>query len=359
MAYAACMEDLLETLRARVPAKVDTLAREQRQVFHGLLSVGIKLHCLGDEDLFDPLIDALGGKGRVIDGNVFRRSQGKFCLVLPPVGSARAAVLLLECIEQYTGCRVFLNPNIQLQVCSPGRLNYRNASLHAIGFYLSSDTLRQYTLADFATTASADHYHNCGKRLVIYDGGSYGEFDRSFTWWGRNHGGLAVRSTLPFYKSRTDIMVGAGSKIDIHNINLLATLLLHAQSDGYWSSLGELFARDLVSLLDRHLLVGLIDAPWVSLSHHKWLHLSHRKADSDQSFLSALQELTAYAAAEVARLQQARAASVAPGILFEVQELIATYRAIITSIAGESMEWPDEDCAPTGIGPPSDSGANS
>ncbi len=54
------LEHLLETLRARVPAMVDALALQQRHVPHGLLSVGIKLHCLEDEGLFDPLIDALG-----------------------------------------------------------------------------------------------------------------------------------------------------------------------------------------------------------------------------------------------------------------------------------------------------------
>ena len=99
--------------------------------------------------------------------------------MLPPVGSADAAILLLESIEQYAGCRIFNNPNIQLQVCSPGRLTPRNAALHAIGFYLSSDTLRQYALDDFATTVSECHYHR-GKRMVIYDAGPFGDFDCAF-----------------------------------------------------------------------------------------------------------------------------------------------------------------------------------
>ena len=61
MAYAASIERLLETLHARAPAKVDALALEKRRVPHGLLSVGLKLHCLGDEHLFRRLINALGG----------------------------------------------------------------------------------------------------------------------------------------------------------------------------------------------------------------------------------------------------------------------------------------------------------
>ena len=93
MAYAASIERLLEALRARAPAKVDALAVEKRRVAHGLLSVGLKLHCLGDEDLFGPLIDARGGAGRVLDRNVYKRAPAKFCLVLPPVGSARAGIM--------------------------------------------------------------------------------------------------------------------------------------------------------------------------------------------------------------------------------------------------------------------------
>lgn len=329
MAFAASIERLLETLHARAAAKVDALALEKRCVAHGLLSVGLKLHCLRDAELFGPLINALGGEGRVLDRNVYRRSEAQFCLVLPPVGSARAAILLLECIEQYSGCRMFNNPNIQLQVCSPGRLQRRNAALHAIGFYLSSDTLRQYALDDFATTVSADYYHR-GKRLVIYDAGLNGEFDSSFAWWARTARGLTIRPALPFLNGRTDIMVGPGSKSDIHNINLLATLLVHAQStdsDGYWSSLGELFTRELTSLLERHLLTGLIEAPWICLSD-----LDGNTA-RDQQFLSALQELTAYAAAEAGRLQETGARG---GILHEMQELVATFRAIVTSIPEEA-----------------------
>ncbi len=340
MAFAASIERLLQTLHARAPAKVDALAREKRRVRHGLLSVGLKLHCLGDEHLFAPLIDALGGESRVLDQNVYKRSTAKFCLVLPPVGSARAAILLLECIEQYTGCQIFNNPNVQLQVCSPGRLTSRNAALHAIGFYLSSDTLRQYALDDFATTVSADYYRR-GKRIVIYDAAHYSDFDGAFAWWARTHGKRTIRSSLPFLNARTDILVGPGSKVDIHNINLLATLLVHAQSshrDGYWSSLGERFASDLVSLLDRHLLAGLIEAPWIGSPDR------HENAANDHLFLSALQELTAYAAAEASRLKQARESVLthgpstqerdAPGsILNEMQELLATYRALVTSVS--------------------------
>ena len=336
MAYAASLEHLLHILHARAPAKVDALTLEKRRVRHGLLSVGLKLHCLGDEHLFAPLIAALGGETRVLDQNVYKSSRAKFCLVLPPVGSGRAAILLLESIERYTRCPMFNNPNIQLQVCSPGRLSRRNAALHAIGFYLGSDTLRLYSLEDFATTVSAESYH-LGKRIIIYDANHYSDFDGAFAWWARQDDKLTIHRSLPFH-TRTDILVGPGSRADIHNINLLATLLLHAQAsdkDGYWSSLGEQFAREFASLLDRHLLAGLVEAPWIGIPG------SNRA--TDDLFLSALQELTAYATAEANRLKQAKESVLTHvasmqendargGILQEVQELLATYCAIVTSI---------------------------
>ena len=352
MPYAASLERLLEILHARAPAQVDALRREKRRVAHGLLSVGLKLHCLGEEHRFRPLFTALGGESWVVDRNVYKRSQAKFCLVLPPVGSARAAVLLMQCIEHYTGCKVFNNPNIQLQVCSPGRLNPRNVALHAVGFYLSSDTLRQYALDDFATTVSTDHHYHRGKRLVIYDAGPNGDFDPDFAWWARGGaGGLAIRPSLPFLNARTDLLLGPGSSVDVHNINLLATLLVHAQSDGdgYWSSLGEQFAKELLSLLDRHLLTGLIEAPWVRTPKMEGV------TSQDHLFASALQELTAYAAAEATRLTQSRPTQSARkdargGILTEVQELVATYRAIVTSISEAEDGGPHAHRSPTGLG---------
>lgn len=331
MAYAASLERLLEVLHPRAPSKVEALAAQRRRVSHGLLSVGLKLHCLREGELFRPLIDALGGKDRVVERNLFRRSDAQFCLVLPPVGGAHAAISLLEALELFTGCCVFSNANVQLQVCSPGRLSRRSAALHAIAFYLSSDTLRQYSLEDFATTVSADYYRR-GKRLVIYDAGPTGDFDPAFEWWGRNAAGLVIRPCLPFLNGRTDVMVGPGSRSDIHNINLLATLLVHAESiggDGYWSSLGQLFSRELLSLLDRHLLSGLIEAPWISATD--W----DNGAKDDELFLSALQELMAYAVEEAARLPRASEIDAQSCILREMQQLLATFRSIVTSILSE------------------------
>jgi hypothetical protein len=247
-------------------------------------------------------------------------------MVLPPVGSASIAVLLLECLAEYTGAQIFNDHSVQLQVCSPGRLTPHSAALHAIGFYFGSDTLRTYALDDFATTVSRNGYHR-GQRLVIYDGGTYGEFDGDFEWWARTDRGLLVRDHLPFLTSRTDILVGPGSPTDIYNINLLATLLMHAQAGeegGYWQSLGELFVRDLTALLDRHLLLGVLEAPWVCRTE------MDGDPECDEDFLEALQEVMAYARSEAIRMTRAHTDN---GILCEMQSLLRTYRDIINSIS--------------------------
>jgi hypothetical protein len=250
-------------------------------------------------------------------------------LVLPPVGNARAAILLLESIEHFTGYPLFGNRKIQIQVCSPGRLDARRSALLAIGFYLGSDTLRRYALGDLETTVSRDPVYRRGQRLVIYDAG--GDFERDFEWWERSGNGKdrLIQPQLPFNNGRSDLLTGSGSRLDIANINLLATLLTHAEYQGYWSQLGEQLAEDVESLLDRHLLAGLVDAPWV--------RTSDVESADDMTFFSALQELVAYAFEESVRVKKNSGtlfsrwheipARSSHGILHEMQALLEKYRS--------------------------------
>ena len=93
---------------------------------------------------------------------------------------------------------------------------------------------------------------------------------------------------------------------------------------------GASFADDLVSLLDGHLLSGLVEAPWIRVSDRRdW-----GDPRNDQIFFGALQELTAYAAAEATRLDNASSPQrtmIPGGILNEMQALLAKYRDIVTS----------------------------
>jgi len=127
VSYRYSFEDLLALLHGHAPAKVDAVALHRRRVEHGHLSVGLKIHCLGDGSQFSTLVEGLGGAQKILDVNYYKHSHASLCLVLPPVGSARSAILLLECIEHFIGSALFSNPEIQIQVCSPGRLGARRS----------------------------------------------------------------------------------------------------------------------------------------------------------------------------------------------------------------------------------------
>jgi hypothetical protein len=191
----------------------------------------------------------------------------------------------------------------------------------AIGFYLGSDTLRRYTLGDLATSFAEDHYRPRGRRLVLYD--AEGDFDRNFDWWKESGKHRLVESQLPFENGRSDLLTGSGSRLDIQNINLLATLLVHAQYQGYWNQLGMQFQGEMEALLERHVLNGLVDAPWV--------RTDDPESDDDDGFFAALQELVAYAFEESARIKKEgwheKPVRSSRGILQEVQTLLQKYRS--------------------------------
>ena len=327
VSYQYSLQHLLVLLHKHAPAKVDAIALHRRQVEHGLLSVGLKIHCLGNGRQFSTLVKGLGGSQKILEINSYKDTRASLCLVLPPVGNAGSAILLLECIEHFTGPALFNNPEIQIQVCSPGRLGARRSALLAIAFYLGSDTLRRYTLLDLATSFAAHFQYPRGRRLVLYD--ADGDFDRDFDWWKGSGAHRIISSQLPFNNGRSDVLTGSGSRLDIQNINILATLLVHAEYRGYWSQLGTKFEKEMDALLEKHLLAGLIDAPWVRTDDPK----SH----DDGRFFSALQELVAYAFEEATRIKvkkpgrlfqnwQEVPARSSLGILQEVQSLLHKYR---------------------------------
>jgi hypothetical protein len=210
-------------------------------------------------------------------------------------------------------------------VCSPCRLDGPRAAILAIAFYLGSDVLRRYSLDDLTTTFSQDSFFgrkHRGRRIVLYDG--EGDLDRNFEWWDLKRERLSIMPRLPFVTGRTDVLT-CQSKADIENANLMATLLSHDQMLAYWKHLGRHCMADVEALVQRHLLGGILDVPWI--------HPATGKKADDTQFFSALQELMTYAFDEYARLEkekrnQARQSTCdRPGILAEMQALLQHYRA--------------------------------
>ena len=229
VSYRYSFEDLLALLHGHAPAKVDAVALHRRRVEHGHLSVGSK------STVWATGVRFYSG------GRSWRSAKNSRCQLLQtfsrlavpcaaPGGHARSAILLLECIEHFIGSGLFSNPEIRIQVCSPGRLGARRSALLAIGFYLGSDTLRR--------SSGRPRDILCGtptlparERLVLYD--AEGDFDRNFDWWKESGKHRLVEPQLPFENGRSDLLTGSGSRLDIQNINLLATFLVHAQYQGY------------------------------------------------------------------------------------------------------------------------------
>lgn len=328
MSYSFTLKQLLKVLRTRAPAAADAVSRIRRDVEHGLLSVGLKIHCISYPDRFNHLIDALGGQKAVLEVNVFRQQQAYFCLVLPPVGNARAAIGLLEAIEHYTGTAVLNNPDIEVQICSPGRLSPVRAGLLTMAFYLGADLLRTYDLWEIQTTFSATPQtpqYTRGKRLALYEV-PYGDFDPNFTWWVKKPGGGVLRNPLlPFEgPARTDLLT-IKTRRDIENVNLVATLLCHAQYGGYWAQLGGKFEDDLRTLLVNHKLEHLLFAPWIRVPDSP-----KDVAAEDVEFLAAMDELQTAAFEDLNRKRESgwafwKSASKA-SILLEMKDLLQKYR---------------------------------
>ncbi len=327
--YAYTLQDLLVALEPFAPIKVSAVSANHRRVDHGLLTVGLKLHSFGGCEAFRPLIEELGGWSQIIEVNHYRRSSASFTLVLPPVGNARTAVQLLECIEAMIDIPIFGSKHVQIQVCSPGRLSSSRAAMLAILFYLGSDVLRRYTLEDFETTYSSDKTlveslrpFKRGSRLVLYDA-PWGKFDKNFEWWRRRAttGRLWRKQKLPFGSARTDVL-SAKSRIDIHNINLAATLLCHSQYAGFWAELGVQLEERLQKLLHDHLLDELLYA--------SWLHTEEEVATGDQEFMLALDQLMTYAIQDSFHSKKGRAVG-RRGILVEVKQLFDEFRRLLVA----------------------------
>lgn len=329
-------EDLLVVLDKEAPTLVAAIRMHRPRVEHGLLTVGLKLHCLDGGWQLEWLIEELGGPAKVLDYNSYRRGGCSICWVLPPVGSARVAMYLIEAIEKSADTSIFNNPEVQIQVCSPKRLGQRRAALLAIGFYLGSDRLRRYSLGDFETTFSRSHDQPRGRRIVLYDA-EQATFEPQFEWWGRNGNELRVHQTIPPPYERTDILT-ATSRRDIENINLIATLLVHAQYEGFWRALGRKFEDEMEALLRSHMLSGLLAAPWV--------RTTKGKTADDELFFSALQELMACALGEAERTKTSGyifkrkevlpAVQPDPELLLEMQRLLQKYREEIVARSSKS-----------------------
>lgn len=317
--YNVSLEDVLDVLYDWAPAKVDALSRNKRSVEYGQLSVGLKIHDLGQ--VLQPLLERLGSRYHVT--NHYRHEKANLCMVLPPLGSARTAVSLLECIDLVVGGRLFRNPLVQIQVCSPGKLRSVSTALLGAGRYIGSDYFPRYNADDFATTftetpwgfGGIGYAYPRGKRMIIYD--AEGDFDPNFEYWATGSLGLEVYPNLPFCE-RTDVL-DCKTPLDIYNVNRIATLLVHRTHGGYWFELGEYFVEEMTAILRRHHLGEVLIAPWVSGPESP--------PDDDLRFAEALREVIGCVFDDAVRL--AKGGSPEGGILYQTKALLQKYHNLV------------------------------
>ena len=129
-------------LHPHCPVKVDALCKNRRRSEHGLTTVGLKIHCFGDNRELLNLIEALGGRSEVIANRIYAHARASVTVILPPVGSARSAILLLECIEKYFGHPIFHNPRYQTgAAAAPPPMCAGLFSYHFVHIYVRASTL--------------------------------------------------------------------------------------------------------------------------------------------------------------------------------------------------------------------------
>ncbi len=303
--------------------KSDDWTSEIRRVTDGRLPVGLKLHGASGEAIL-----------RHFSDSAFRLESAGKTTIMPPVGNAAVLKDVFLLIEKRCGV-IALDSDVQIQVCSAGELDQRNAALLGICFYLGSDRIRRYRREDFTTT----HVSTCG-RLVVYGAGG---LDRGFDWWDKDDEGRLVIRKLPGkIINRTDVLT-CKSVRDIENVNLVATLLMHAQCAGYWEALGKSFIKEVEGLLEQHGLSGLLAVSWVyGGSAHTPAFRDAGNSDEDVKgtlFFDVFSDLMEYAFAEVARIQKAKLLGKRDadreGILSQMREILLRYGAELHKRAKE------------------------
>lgn len=331
-----CLSKFVHILLEEYQAAVDHL----REIKNGLLPVGIKVHAVGKTRLRHSTFGYT---------NSFKLKSAEECIILPAVGSTERLMEILTTIKERTGLWFLNNPDFQIQVCSPGELTRENAAILGIVSYLGSDTLRRYALSDITTTLDGT---KTASRPLIYGGGI---LDEAFEWWqysphspspvaANTLAALVSAGTFGSYK-RTDVLA-CTSMHDIRLVNLVATLLIHTQADGYWGKAGLRFISEVKALLMRHHLSGLLDVEWIKANHFR--HYESGSGSTDHKFSIALDELMNYAFAEQTRIAELDAEGVEllphqRGILFEIQDIVKRYRTYIEGGNTKSATTPGGD----------------
>jgi hypothetical protein len=104
VAYRYSFEDLLALLHGHAPVKADAVVLHHRRVEHGHLSVGLKIHCLGDGRLFSSLVQGLGGRKKFLRPTTINSPAPRYVLCCP------RSVVLVRRYSFWSRSRTLLDP---------------------------------------------------------------------------------------------------------------------------------------------------------------------------------------------------------------------------------------------------------
>jgi len=212
--------------------------------------------------------EGLGGAQKTFSiSTTTNTPHASLCLVLPPVGSAHSAILLLECIEHFIWiCAFSVTRKSRSKYVSPGRLDARRSALLAIRVLLGVGHANgRYTLEETSRPSFAEKTTLPRAGDVWCSMMAWGSFDRKFDWWKEFGKDRLVEPPTDIQKrpqrsAHGQRQAGWTSRTS----NLLATLLGPCSVPGLLESARHASSRRRW----RHCSSGiystvLVDAPWV------------------------------------------------------------------------------------------------
>ena len=279
-----------EEIRARIQAAIEDARKEVETAhtqFRGFYPVGGKIHFTNPipDERFDEFMRQYG-----FASSPFTLMHANKSLLLPPRASAHELVRIIQGLAEHDIIQPDDDPEIQVSI--PGRLNNQYAALLGSAMLLSSYKCIEYDEDSFSTT----HESHTSTMIMVYDDGVLDE---------------SVTELPDGITGRTD-MLGRKDPRDIYLYQILGSLISQAAYGGPFQKIGEQFIREYVQLLDKHCVLGMLDAPWIYDS------ASGEEPDTD-AHLAAVRRCTDIWMSD---FERANRTGKKEGLSFEVQSLL-------------------------------------
>lgn len=288
-----------EEIRVRIQAAIAD-AREEVETAHtqfrGFYPVGGKVHFPNPipDERFNEFMRQYG-----FSSTPFTLMHANKSLLLPPRASAHELVRIVQGLAEHDIIQPDDDPSIQVSI--PGRLNNQYAALLGSAMLLSSYKCIEYDEDSFSTT----HESKTSTMIMVYDDGVLDE---------------SVSELPEGITGRTD-MLGRKDPRDIYLYQILGSLISQSAYGGPFQKIGQQFIHEYVQLLDKHCVLGMLNAPWIYDS------TSEEEPDTD-AHLAAVRRCTDIWMSDFDRANRTGRKE---GLSFEIQSLLTNALSRIQS----------------------------